>query len=74
MAIVKAPQSSRLELKVQTGTDDSGKPVYRVRSFTNLGTGAADADVYAVGQAIGELQQHPVISIGRQDDSLLVNE
>lgn len=74
MAVSKTPQNSRLVIKVQTGVNGSGDPVYRQRSFNNAKSTASDADIYAIGQAIGDLQQHPVASIGRIDEADLVSQ
>ena len=74
MAIVQAPQNSRLIVKVQTGTSTTGSAVYRQRSFNNLKPGAADSDVHAVGLALGELQIHAVEAIGRIDETQLIDQ
>lgn len=71
MAIVKTPQSSKLVIKVQTGVNASGKPVYRLRSYTNVKTSAVDADVFAVGQAMGALQRFSAFELSRQDQGTL---
>lgn len=74
MAIVKIPQAARLQIKVQTGINASGAPVYRVRSLQNLKTTADDASVYAVAQGFASLQQHTLTTISRQDDASIVEE
>jgi hypothetical protein len=61
-------------VKVQTGLSATGSPVYRTRAFRNLKPGAAEADVFDVGQALAGLQQHPVSSIGRVDEGDLMNQ
>lgn len=74
MAIVKTPESTKLTIKVQTGTNTSGQAVYRTRTYTNVKATAADSDVFSVAQEIGSLQSYPVHSIDRVDDSILVNQ
>lgn len=74
MAVVSMPQASRLQIKVQTGLNASGAPVYRVRSLQNLKPAAADDAVYAVAQGLGSLQQHGVIAVSRQDGANLVEQ
>lgn len=69
MAVVNTPLVSSLRLQVQTGTDDGGKPVYRVRSYSRVKPEAADQDVYDVAQALGELQVHPVNAISRVNEN-----
>lgn len=74
MAVVKTPESSKLTIKVQTGTNAAGQAVYRTRTYTNVKAAAADSDVFAVAQGIGSLQIYSVHSIDRVDDSILVNQ
>lgn len=74
MAVVKVPQSVKLVLKVQTGVNTAGNPVYRSRSFANVKTAAADSDVFAVAQGLAGLQKHTLVDIGRQDVNNLINE
>lgn len=74
VAVVKIPQTARLVIKVQIGTDENGKPVYRSRTYQNLNPLAADADVHAVGQALASLQIHPVNAIMRVDEGSLLEE
>lgn len=74
MAVVKSGESAKLIIKVQTGTNTNGDPTYAQRSISNLNPAATDADVYAVGAAIGKLQEFPVDSVNRQDTAELINE
>lgn len=74
MAVVKQPQSSCLQIKVQTGVNASGAPTFRLRSLKNLKALAADAAIYAIGKALGALQDHGVVAISRQDQANLSEE
>ena len=74
MAVTKLAQNGKLVVKVETGVNASGNPTYRLRSFQNVKPGAADADVYAVAQALANLQQHPVINVTRMETGNLVSE
>lgn len=74
MAVVKMPQAARLQVKVQTGVNTTGAPVYRVRSLQNVKTDATDADIFAVAKGLAGLQAHSVIGIARQDDASLIEE
>jgi hypothetical protein len=74
MAVVKMPQAARLQIKVQTGLNASGAPVYRVRSLQNLKDEALDDSSYAVAQGLASLQQHTVIAVSRQDDANLIEQ
>jgi hypothetical protein len=74
MAVVKMPQSGKMILKVQTGVNASGTAVYRLRTFANVKSGAADADVFAVAQGLAGLQKHTLVDTVRQDLSSIVNQ
>lgn len=74
MAIVKEARDSRLQVVVQTGSDEAGQPVLRARSFSGVKVDALDADLYAVAQAIAGLQLYPVNSILRVDDGELIDQ
>ena len=73
MAVTKAPLVSKLIVKVQTGTNASGKPVYKQRIFTGLKAAAADSDVFAVAQEIGNLQKFMPFVVMRLDEDTLTN-
>lgn len=73
MAVSKLPQNSKLVIKVQTGVNAQGTPVYRQRSYANIKAAAADADIYAIGNGLAGLQKHPAESISRLDENELVN-
>lgn len=74
MAVVKMPQSGKMILKVQTGVNASGNPVLRLRTFTNIKSSAADAEVFAVAQGLAGLQKHTLVDTVRQDLNSLVNQ
>ncbi|MPN26003.1 hypothetical protein SDC9_173425 [bioreactor metagenome] len=74
MAVSKLPQGAKLVIKVQTGVNASGNPVYRQRTYANIKSTAADADMYAIGEGLAGLQKHPATSITRTDENELVNE
>jgi hypothetical protein len=73
MAVNKVPQTSRVIIMVDNGVNANGQPVQIQRSYKNVKVSAQDADVYAVAQAIANLQSHTVVSISRQDEGSLVN-
>ncbi|WP_084785526.1 DUF1659 domain-containing protein, partial [Neomoorella mulderi] len=50
MAVISTPLATTLRLQVQTGTDATGQPVYRVRSYSRVKPSASDQDVYDVAQ------------------------
>jgi len=69
MAVVSTPLSSILRIQVQTGSDGSGNPVYRIRSYNRVKAAAADQDVYDIAQALGSLQVHPVNAVSRINEN-----
>ncbi|MCC5464065.1 DUF1659 domain-containing protein [Pelosinus baikalensis] len=73
MAVNKVPQTSKVVITIENGVNAKGQPVQRQRSYKNVKVSAADADVYAVAQAIANLQTHVVVGISRQDEGNLVN-
>lgn len=73
MAVNKVPLVSKMILKVQTGTNTAGKPVYKQRSFAGLKATAVDSDVFAVAQELGNLQKHTPFVVLRLDEGTLVN-
>ena len=74
MAVTKAPQTTKLVVKVQTGLNAAGNPVYRLRSFANVKSGAADSDVYAVGLGLASLQKYPAVNVARIDEANLISQ
>ena len=65
MAVNAAPQGSRLSLTLQVGTDETGNPVYRTRSYSGVKPQASDQDVYDVALMLADLQQHPLVEVLR---------
>lgn len=74
MAVVKIPQNSRVQLKVQTGISASGAPVYVTRSFNNIKASATDDSVFAVGLQLSGLQKHTLTGIEKIETASLVQE
>ena len=72
MAVTSVPYNSRLSLIFQTGVDsESGAPILKTKSYTNVKHDAADQDVYDVASAIANLQKHPLFEIQRTDKAKL---
>ncbi|HHY92750.1 MAG TPA: DUF1659 domain-containing protein [Firmicutes bacterium] len=71
MAVQRSPEGARLQLFLQTGTDEAGKPVVRAKSFANVKAEATDQDVYDVAQALVGLQTYPLVAVRRIDTGAL---
>ena len=69
MAVTNTPLATSLRPQVQIGTDDGGKPLYRIRSYSRVKPESIDEDIYEVASALGELQIHPVSAISRLDEN-----
>ncbi|MDD3654837.1 MAG: DUF1659 domain-containing protein [Desulfotomaculaceae bacterium] len=72
MAVTKVPTGAALKLKLNTGTDGSGNPVFRTKSLSNVKPAAADADIYDVAVSLSGLQSHTLASISRVDSAELM--
>ncbi|MFA6849232.1 MAG: DUF1659 domain-containing protein [Selenomonadaceae bacterium] len=71
---VKSNQTSKMILKVQTGTSSTGAAVYSTRSFAHINPTLTDNDFVTIGAAVGALQANTVGSINRQDAAKLAAE
>lgn len=65
------PDSARMTLRIQTGTDDYGKPQLRSLSFSGIDPNAAAADMLAVAQSLGGLLEYSVTEIQKVDTDLV---
>ncbi|WP_066638580.1 DUF1659 domain-containing protein [Desulfolucanica intricata] len=74
MAVTKVPSGSALRMRLQTGVDGEGNPVYRTKSLNNVKADALDQDIYDVSQAVSGLQEYTLVSVERVDNAELVDE
>lgn len=73
MAVTKVPQKTTLGIKIQTGLNAAGNPVYKTLGFSNIKVAATDDNVYAVGLGLSSLQKFPAVGIMRTDNSNLIS-
>jgi len=67
--------NSQLRLIFENGTHpESGKPVYKTKTFNNVVSDASADQLYAVGTAVAQLQELPLHEINRGDTSLIDEE
>jgi hypothetical protein len=68
MPVTSTIKRTRLQMKMNTGTDDKGNAILRSKTYGNVKVDALDEDIYIVGLALAGLQMHPVDSIQRLND------
>jgi len=73
MAVERIPGATNLRLVLETGVDESGKPILRNKNFDGIKAQAQDQDLYEVGQALVGLQKHPLNKLIRTDQNELSN-
>lgn len=61
----------RLQLLFQVGTNAAGQPKLKSHYFAHVSPTAVDADVLAVGQALGALFSDPLYQVAIVDQSAL---
>ncbi|HLR09069.1 MAG TPA: DUF1659 domain-containing protein [Bacillota bacterium] len=61
-------KSSSLRLVLYDGDDiETGKPIYKTKSFSNVKTAATADQLYAIAQAVAELQERSLYNVERRD-------
>jgi hypothetical protein len=65
------PDSARMTLRVQTGTDAYGNPELKSMSFSSIDPNATAEDVLAVAQGLGGLLEYYVTEIQKVDTDLV---
>ena len=74
MAAKKDTQSTKLVLKVVTGTDAKGKALTAQRTLASVNPAISDDDLLAIGSKLGALQSHAIAAVSRVDSASLVEE
>lgn len=70
--VIEAKNPSSLRLKLDCGLNDlTGKTVVKSKTFSNVRPNSSVDDVYAVGVALGSLQEYDVMEISKIDNSTL---
>lgn len=73
MAVQKVPQKTTLGIKIQTGLNSAGNPIYKTLGFSNVKVAATDDNVYAIGLGLAGLQKYPAVALMRTDSSNLIS-
>lgn len=74
MAVTVVPLRTRLQLRLNVGTDGEGNPIVRSRTFSNVKPQAGHEDLYLTGQELASLQVHSLEAIRRVDEMDLEEE
>lgn len=74
MAVQVLPLPGTLVLRLRTGMDGDGEPVYTNRRWSNINPEADSEAVFDVAQAIAGLQIHALTAVEHQENSRLVGE
>ncbi len=74
MAVVETGKSTKLILRVATGTSSGGKTIYAGRTFGSINPNATSAALYSAGSGLAALQIHALGQIERQDTAVLVED
>ncbi|HEY5562474.1 MAG TPA: DUF1659 domain-containing protein [Clostridiaceae bacterium] len=73
MAVTASKLLTSINIKYKTGVDANGKDISKSKKVGNIKVTATDADIYAVGTAIGGLLKYQILEIQKSDDNLLIN-
>ncbi|HZK35125.1 MAG TPA: DUF1659 domain-containing protein [Bacillota bacterium] len=72
MALEVNPLSSRLQLQLDYGVNEDGRPITRTKSYSNIKPEADNESVYNTAQALAGLQSRTLIVVRRIEQSELV--
>ncbi|WKB35479.1 DUF1659 domain-containing protein [Terrilactibacillus sp. S3-3] len=65
--------SSTFVMVLDGGLDTDGKQILKKKSFRNIKAGAAHDALYTVASNLAPLQQHPLLSVERDDATTIQN-
>ena len=74
MAVIETGKSTKLILRVATGTSAGGKTLYAGRTFGSINPEANNTALYNAGNGLAALQTHALGQIERQDNAVLTEE
>ena len=70
-SITETKNPSSLKMKFDCGLGDNGRTIVKSRTYSNLKPDAKALDIYNVADAMVSLQQHSILEIVKQDNTLL---
>ena len=74
MAVTKAPQESRIGIKVVNGVSATGANVFKTLGFSNVKPTATDQDMFDVAVSLSGLMASALVEIVRTDEANLTSE
>jgi hypothetical protein len=74
MAVVSQAKDSKLRIKYIEGIDGDGSNIVKTKTYSNVKALAADAEVYAVADAMMALQSKAIEEVARIDEEELIEE
>lgn len=73
MAITLVPQAGTISIKLQTGTNASGNPVYSTRNYGNVKVAATDQQLFDVASAIAGVVKYTLVDIVKTTKNNLIS-
>jgi hypothetical protein len=70
--VMAMPKNGKVSIYFQTGLSETGTPIIKSRTYSNVNDTATDEEIYEVGQAVGTLMEDTVTTISRVDVSDLI--
>ena len=74
MAVQGNHNESKLRLTFSLGENEEGKEILNTKTFSNIKNEAEDNVLYEVAEALGVLQDHPLLVVERVNSFTLINE
>jgi hypothetical protein len=74
MAVISTPVNSILQLVLEKGMGENGKPILRTKSYNRVKTSAPDEDLMEVAKQLSGLQDYPVNAIRRVIETELTEQ
>ena len=74
MAVVLDPNYSRCQVRLQSGVDNEGNPIFISRTYGRILPTTTNEDFYEVFSALMSLQSLTVAALRRLEDGELINE
>ena len=71
MSVESIATGSTLRIRLETGVDQEGKPIFRNKSINNVKPDATDQELFDMAQVLTGLQRYTVAAVMRVDTAKL---